>query len=634
MRELDAAYTELRAICQALHDDVMDAHAVRADVEAAAELLQHVPSLQVVVCGEYGRGKSTLLSALARRRLFPHMPDDTTSVATTLVWGATETAVVTYAAKDGSVADKKIDISDVQRFVTEVGNRSITESVIGVEIRTPLESIAWGLQLTDTPGLNSRNPAHNLITQQCLGRADVILFLASTDGPLSDLELDDFEKVAMLGAAIIPVLTKTDARDPGVLIRSANERLSTRLGRPVEVLPVSAVMALDGQEDRDIALEGASGVPALYRRLTALGAAHRARYALPRPDTGVQDDARPPVALLASALTALRTSATSELATIRHAEQERQAFADAVEDAQRKLDSLEEAARQFHLEVGDQVTQAIADIQQRVTDSCEKLVMQTKVDLAGLSLAMARQEIRPAAYRDGLIQSLGEIANWADIALERFLRGVVEEARRLTESELSYSPAPPSGPLLTAGDLTTPARHGRISFDTLRRGISSASSTAIYAGTVGGVFGGLVGSVPGLAIGTAVGVLIGQIAGAVAGTREAIRQDEQAQEATDIRQIALTASPWIEDAANRINARLAEVAPTEIDRLARTVDVLIAQRRGQLGNQREQAETNDAADRTERAARSTELAAQLTALDRLDTALARACGQLQILADA
>jgi Dynamin family len=624
--EPDSAYADLESICSALRHEVMDADTVRADADAAADMLRQVPPLSVVVCGEYGRGKSTLLSALARRRLFPHLPDDTTSVATTLAWGAAEAAVVSHATADGSVAQRTIDIRDVQRYVTEVGSRGMTEAVIGVQIQAPLQALAWGLELTDTPGVHSRNPVHNLVTQQWLERAGVIVFVASTDGPLSRLELEAFDRAAATGAPVIAVLAKTDVRDPQALLDSARERLSARLGRPVTVLPVSAVMALDGQEERDVVLEDESGVPELYRTLTALGVARRAQYALPGP---AQEDAGSLVGLLASALTALRASAASELATIRRAADEDRAFLNAIDDAQRKLGGLEEAAGYFHHEVRGQVNQEVEEIQRRVSDACRSLIVQTKVDLD-----MVRPDISPAAYQDGLVKRLGEVANWADAALDEFLRGVVEDARRFTESELGYMPAPPSGPVLPAGGPAAAARRTRISFDAVRKGIRGSGMIAGYGGTLGGAIGTLVALAPGAVLGAAIGALIGHIAGTVAGTLAAMHTDDQAQDATDLHNIARTAQSLIEGVQKLINARLAENAPAEIDRLSRAVDALIAQRRAQLRIQQAQAESNSAANRAERAARSEALAEQLATLDRLDATLAQARGRLQILAAA
>jgi signal recognition particle receptor subunit beta len=625
--EPDSAFADLESIGHALRHDVMDPDAVRADAEAAADMLRQVPPLRVVVCGEYGRGKSTLLSALARRRLFPHMPDDTTSVATTLAWGTTDTAVVSHATADGLVAERTIDIRDVQRFVTEVGTRSMTETVIGVQLQAPLEALARGLEMTDTPGVHSRNPMHNLITQQWLERAGAIVFVTSTDGPLSDLEVEAFHSAAATGAPVIAVLAKTDARDPQVQLASAQKRLSDRLGRPVEVLPVSAVMALDGQEDRDVVLEDESGVPELYRRLAALAAAHRAQWALPDA-AGEPGELSSPVGLLASALTALRASAASELATIRRAEDEDRAFLNAIEDAQRKLASLTEAAEYFHREIRGQVTRKVGEIQRKVTDACEKLILQTSLDLT-----MVRSAVTPAAYQSGLVQRLGVIANWADFALDGFLRGVIDDARRLTESELGYLPALPSGPVLSADGVATPGRRTRISFDAVRKGIRGSGMVATYGGSVGGIVGSLVGLAPGAVVGAALGALIGHIAGTVAGTLAAARNDEQAQDATDLHHIALTAQSLIEGVQKQINARLAENAPAEIDRLSRAVDALIAQRRTQLQIQQAQAESNSAADRAERTARSAALAGQLATLDRLDGTLARACERLQILVE-
>ncbi len=620
MPDLDPSYLELAGICQALLHEVTGAESVRADASMATEMLGRVPPLRVVVFGEYGRGKSTLLSALAQRRLFPHLPGDTTSVATILSWGPDEGAIVSYAEPGGSQSQKEIGLDQVQRYVTEIGNRSVGELVMSVGIRAPLPSLAWGLEFVDTPGVNSRIPIHNVITQQYLERASAVLFVASVDRPLSALELEAFGTVAETGVPIIAVLTKTDVLDPEELLQSATERLSGRLGRPLEVLPVSAEMALDGQKAHDIAREELSGVPDLYQAIADLGASKRAWYALYGSAENPGEERASPVALLAAALATLRLTATGELETIRRAERDQEAFSQAIAEAQAKLDSLDYATGELRRTVRSRANAKVAEMQQKISDLCGTMVLQSKMDLA-----MDRLPATPEAYQQRLVEGLGGIANWADSALDQFFVTAVAEARKLTDSELIYAPG--SAPELTPA-VTDPAsgteNRTRISFSVVSRGLAGSKAMAVYGSAVGLTIGSLVGLGPGSALGGAIGALIGYAAGAILGTRDALSEDRQAE----VRKVALVAEPLIVDAGNRISAWLAETAPAETDRLSSAIDELINQRRALLAGQREQAKKNEA-DPAKRAGRIAELANQLQLLDKLDASLAQASERLQ-----
>jgi GTPase SAR1 family protein len=615
MHEVDAAYAELSAICHELLG-FADIATVSADVRAAAQMLSNVPPLRVVACGEFGRGKSTLLGSIAGRRLFPQAPNDTTSVATTLVWGEADDAVVCYTGPNGSPGQKAIRLDQVSKYVTQLGKPDVPGTVLEVKMRAPLETLAWGLELVDTPGVNSRFPTHNLNTEQQLKTAGIILLVASTDGPLNTREIDAFEKAAETGAPLIAVLTKTDDHDPAVLIRDTAEKLSHRLHRPVEVLGVSAEDALTGQEDNDEYLVGQSQVPKLYQQITAFGAAHRSRYALYGMDTArsPHDREPSPVALLSTALATLRGSREHERAEIRAAQDSEQALVRANEVAQRRLADLQDAAGQLTQEVQSQTAGMVADIQQDVVRRCHDLAEKYAARAADLTT------IKSAEYQDSLLRRLGEIANSANTKLNGFLISAVSEVRRATGLELSDLPAGPGPTVQTDAAGALPGHRARFNFDAIRQGVRDSKQTTALGTAIGSTFGGLVGAVPGAVVGGAVGALIGQVAGAVGGIQEAMQKAER-------RDLAVTARWQTEEAAEGISKWLDATAPDRIETLLKATDDLITQRRAQLHLAQRQAALN-AANAALRPIRLKELTAQLGTLDRLDASLARASGSL------
>lgn len=616
MKEVDAAYKKLAEICHELRG-FADIATVSADVRAAAQMLSDVPPLRVVACGEFGRGKSTLLGSIAGRRLFPQAPNDTTSVATTLAWGEADVAIVSYTDPDGSPGQKTIRLDQVPQYVTQLGKPDVSGTVLEVKMQAPLETLAWGLVLVDTPGVNSRFPTHNLSTEQQLKTAGVIMLVASTDGPLNTREIDAFEKAAETGAPLIAVLTKTDDHDPAVLLRDTAEKLSRRLHRPLEVLGVSAEDALAGQEDHDEYLVGQSQVPKLYQQITAFGAAHRSRYALYGMDTARSSHDREPspVALLSTALATLRSSREHERAEIRAAGDSEQALVRANEAAQRRLADLQDAAGQLSQEVRSQAAGMVADIQQEVVRQCHDLAEKYAALAADLTT------IRLAEYQDSLLRRLGEIANSANTKLNRFLIGAVSEVRRATGLELSDPPTGSGPGVQTDVAGAFPGRRAGFNLDAIRQGIRDSKQTTALGAAIGSTFGGLVGAVPGAAVGGAVGALIGQVAGTVAGIQEAMHKAER-------RDLAVAARWQIEAAAEGISKWLDTTAPDRIETLLKATDDLITQRRAQLQLAQKQAALN-AANAALRPIRLGELTAQLGTLDRLDASLGRATESLQ-----
>jgi ribosome biogenesis GTPase A len=139
--------------------------------------------LAVVVCGEFKRGKSSLLNALVERPgLFPVDADIATSAVMTLRWGPKDTATVYFAettpGKPGSSPPpQEIEVSQAAEFVTEQGNPRNAKNVLRIDMAAPVEPLASGMVLVDTPGIGSLNPAHTAATRAYLKYADVILFV-------------------------------------------------------------------------------------------------------------------------------------------------------------------------------------------------------------------------------------------------------------------------------------------------------------------------------------------------------------------------------------------------------------------------------------------------------------------------
>lgn len=233
--------------------------------------------LAVVVCGEFKRGKSSLLNALVERPgLFPVDADIATSAVMTLRWGPKDTATVYFAettpGKPGSSPPpQEIEVSQAAEFVTEQGNPRNAKNVLRIDMAAPVEPLASGMVLVDTPGIGSLNPAHTAATRAYLKYADAILFVVSASEPASSLELDFLRLALGQCPIVVTAVTMIDrVVDPAPVVAEARARIARAAGRDpasLVVVPVSANRKRDALDDGDAALLTESGFPQLEAEL-------------------------------------------------------------------------------------------------------------------------------------------------------------------------------------------------------------------------------------------------------------------------------------------------------------------------------------------------------------------------------
>jgi GTPase Era involved in 16S rRNA processing len=214
-------------------------------------------TLCVVVCGEFKRGKSSLLNALLDLHpgLLPEGPQVMTSVVTTLRYGPE--LLVTVTRDDGTGEPELVEIppGELARYVTEDENSGNYLQVREVDIQLKNDHLEAGLVLVDTPGIRGIYDGHWLVTQAVLEEANAIVFITDVTEPLSDGEVDFLRseagrvQVTDDETGLIIVITKKDR--PGVYedpVAEVRARLAAALGRRAEQLPVVAVSSTAKQK--------------------------------------------------------------------------------------------------------------------------------------------------------------------------------------------------------------------------------------------------------------------------------------------------------------------------------------------------------------------------------------------------
>ncbi|MHB1844884.1 MAG: dynamin family protein, partial [Deltaproteobacteria bacterium] len=207
--------------------------------------------LFVAAIGQFKRGKSSLLNALAGTALLPVGVVPVTSVVTLLRHGECLRAKLLRSGADWT----PIPIAAVPRYVTEEGNPGNREQAEAVELSVPSEQLKCGLCLVDTPGLGSAFRADAQAARSFLPQLDAVLLVIGGDPPISGDELELAVEAARLTCELIVVLNKADRLTPEELDQArdhARRMLGERLGREAPLIHlVSAAERLRGERSRD-----------------------------------------------------------------------------------------------------------------------------------------------------------------------------------------------------------------------------------------------------------------------------------------------------------------------------------------------------------------------------------------------
>lgn len=176
----------------------------------------------LVVCGEYNAGKSTFLNALLGEKIMPQGVTPTTDRVTIVSYGET-------------------DKEELERgFI--------------MRRETPSELLR-ALALVDTPGTNAVIQEHQELTEKFVPRADLVLFVTSSDRPFSETEKSFLELISSWGKKIVLIVNKIDIFDDPDELQSVldfvQEHARKTLGVTPQVFGLKAKQALQAKLDSD-----------------------------------------------------------------------------------------------------------------------------------------------------------------------------------------------------------------------------------------------------------------------------------------------------------------------------------------------------------------------------------------------
>jgi GTPase SAR1 family protein len=234
-------------------------------------------TFNLVVVGEFKRGKTYLINALLGVDILPVSVIPLTSVVTVLVYGDSPAARVFF--KNGKVED--IPVESLPDYITESGNPKNEKGVSEAVVFYPSAYLKDGVRLVDTPGVGSVYTHNTDVAYHYLPKSDAALFLLSVDQPAGSAEIEFLKDVRQYAGRIFFLLNKTDylaAEEVERALLFAKETLEPIIGGScaqgagagedggwngddIRIFPISAKRGLQAKLDGSPEDLEASGLP-------------------------------------------------------------------------------------------------------------------------------------------------------------------------------------------------------------------------------------------------------------------------------------------------------------------------------------------------------------------------------------
>ena len=302
------------------------------------ELVPHTTSItkkiqdekfNLVVVGQFKRGKSTLVNALIGADILPTAVVPLTSIVTILRYGPEEKITVSFSS-----GDKEIILRDkLAKYVTERLNPQNIKKVEGVDIELPSKFLVGGVQLVDTPGVGSIYSHNTEAANDFLPESDATIFLMTADQPLSIGEVEFLRNVREHVTKIFFVLNKVDmltgaeGQEAAEFIRDSLSKEMSVDKESIRLFLLSSKTALKARLTRDEELEKKSNIESLEKSLTNFLSNEKSKVLV-----NVAACRARKIAAEASTLARLRLKAYSE----------------SVESLQKKIDEFKKFKKEVH----------------------------------------------------------------------------------------------------------------------------------------------------------------------------------------------------------------------------------------------------------------------------------------------
>lgn len=135
--------------------------------------------LTVVVCGEFKRGKSSLINALLGEDVVTTNVTTETVTTNRISYGAHQNEIVLSGGRRMKLSDEELKSQNLRRILA-----SLPEKATSLEIKRPLEVLKQ-ITIIDTPGLGDSMQDFSKDVEAALRQADAVIYVFSVMSPLS-----------------------------------------------------------------------------------------------------------------------------------------------------------------------------------------------------------------------------------------------------------------------------------------------------------------------------------------------------------------------------------------------------------------------------------------------------------------
>ncbi|RSL33426.1 GTP-binding protein [Salibacterium salarium] len=164
------------------------------------------PFFEIAFCGHFSAGKSTLLNGLLENELLPTSPVPTSANIISILHGETRLELVNNEGKQQTWAEE-IPWDKVRKWGMD------GEEIQSISIYAPLPFVSEQTKILDTPGVDSTDPNHKLVTAEQLYTTDVIVYVSDYNHVQSETNIRFLKQMAKEGKPIILVINQIDKHD-------------------------------------------------------------------------------------------------------------------------------------------------------------------------------------------------------------------------------------------------------------------------------------------------------------------------------------------------------------------------------------------------------------------------------------
>jgi len=265
LRDYDRFKLELAAIVRSVRQ-VAEGRKDKGKADECRKLLARLAEdrFNLVVVGQFSRGKTSLMNAILGVDRLPTSILPLTSVITSVSYGDRERVLIHW---DWWSYTSEISLKELPQYVTQEGNPGNQKRVRCAEVQLPVELLRLGFYFIDTPGVGSAIAANTVTTTAFLPEADAVIFLTSFESPLAEAEVRFLEQVCRHVRKIFLVVNKSDlvpSQQHEAVVAFVQERLKDVFGEEIpRVYSVSARDALTAKQNNDADLLNRSGLSQL-----------------------------------------------------------------------------------------------------------------------------------------------------------------------------------------------------------------------------------------------------------------------------------------------------------------------------------------------------------------------------------